>query len=77
MNNVKHTLQNLKGYMEYVRIKDVEAMPPINILQLDLKEQILERVEEVHELTAQIEKEALDAHKNELVFLQDYLKELR
>jgi hypothetical protein len=76
MKNVKLTLQNLKGYMEYVRIEDVKAMQPIKILQLSLKEQILERVEEVKELKTQIEKDALDAHKDELVLLQGFMNEL-
>eukprot|EP00972_Heterocapsa_arctica_P051444 7567359-Heterocapsa_arctica.AAC.1 len=76
MKNVKHTLYNLYSHMEYVRIADVKAMQPIKILQRSLKEQILERFEEVNALTAQIKEEEPDAHQNELVFLQDYLNEL-
>jgi hypothetical protein len=76
MKTVKHTLRNLQGYMKYVRIEHVKAMQPINILQLSLKEQILERLEEVNELMTQIDNDAPDAHKNELVFLQAYLGEL-
>ena len=75
MDKVKCTLTNLKGYMEYVMINEVEAMQIISILQLDLKEQILERVEEVNELTKQIKTEEVDA--SVLVFLQDFLNELR
>eukprot|EP00972_Heterocapsa_arctica_P033559 4939749-Heterocapsa_arctica.AAC.1 len=46
LQTVKHTLHNLHGYMEYLRIEHVKAMQPIKILQLSPKEQILERVEE-------------------------------
>ena len=74
-NKVKHTLDNLKDYMEYVKIVDVKAMQPISILQLSLKEQILERLEEVQELM-QIKKEAQDAHKAELVLVQVCMEEL-
>jgi len=77
VDKVKRTLNNLKGYMKYVMINEVEAMQIISILQLDLKEQILERVEEVDELLEQIKKEEMDGNNSVLVFLQDFLNELR
>jgi len=77
VDKVKRTLNNLKGNMKYVMINEVEAMQIISILQLDLKEQILERVEEVDELLEQIKKEEMDGNNSVLVFLQDFLNELR
>ncbi len=61
LKSVKHTLHNLQGYMDYVNIADVNALEPCNTLQHTLKAQILECVEEVNALTAQIEAKTLEA----------------
>jgi hypothetical protein len=55
MENVEQAQHNLKGNMDYLKIVEVNALEPCNILQLSLKEQILERVEEVNALMEQID----------------------
>jgi hypothetical protein len=61
MENVEHAQHNLKGNMDYLKIVEVNALEPCNILQLSLKEQILERVEEVNALMEQIDPKLGDA----------------
>jgi len=55
MENVEHAQHNLKGNMDFFNIVEVNALEPCNILQLSLKEQILEHVEEVNALMEQID----------------------